>query len=60
MQDKSENMSETFIVKKRYIYVDKVGAHLRSYKDGKIIIMKISIKNSLNGIFYTTCLATKK
>ena len=60
MQDKSENMSETFIVKKRYIYVDKVGAQLRSYKDGKIIIMKISIKNSLNGIFYTTCLATKK
>lgn len=51
MQDKSENMSETFIVKNRCIYVDKVGAHLRPYKDGKIMIMKISVKNSLNGIF---------
>ena len=51
MQDKSENMSETFIVKNRCIYVDKVGAHLRPYKDGKIMIMKRSVKNSLNGIF---------
>ena len=51
MQDKSENMSETFIVKNRCIYVDKVGAQLRPYKDGKIMIMKISVKNSLNGIF---------